>query len=406
MKFVPAKCTQCGAELKVDKSKEAAICEHCGTPFIVEKAISNYSTYISANSISIEGQDTAANLAESAQKFIDSNDFMSAEDFVKRLEEKYISDYRTYYYRILIITHSYDVHYYYNKYGTMFDVIDSLYNKAKTLAPENCAIDIEKEYINFVNLVNEIKHKKEEEENQKKLEAEEERKRFEALQKAEASKQAEIQKQERAKRLAYWKKNYKKYLVATFAIILFFIIIYNIFEVQIQTFIVNYYINNNKYENAVEKAEKIDKETYYEAMYQWGLHLETIDLTLAKEKYEEINKQYSKANERLEIVEPYSEYAGKYYEEGNMVVVNITMKFLSGEPYYDVEVLKDSICGLEGATAKNKKFNETSKLSTSKSDDSYANLSIKDNKTVSMCYTVDLGQWGVDTTYKPILSQK
>ena len=42
MKFVPAKCTQCGAELKVDRSKEAAICEHCGTPFIVEKAISNY----------------------------------------------------------------------------------------------------------------------------------------------------------------------------------------------------------------------------------------------------------------------------------------------------------------------------------------------------------------------------
>ena len=42
MAFVPAKCTSCGASLTVDNSKDAAICEFCGTPFIVEKAINNY----------------------------------------------------------------------------------------------------------------------------------------------------------------------------------------------------------------------------------------------------------------------------------------------------------------------------------------------------------------------------
>lgn len=44
MKFVPARCTQCGAELSVDPSTEAAVCVYCNTPFIVEKAINNYIT--------------------------------------------------------------------------------------------------------------------------------------------------------------------------------------------------------------------------------------------------------------------------------------------------------------------------------------------------------------------------
>lgn len=41
MPLVAAKCTSCGAPLTVDNSKEAAICQFCGTPFILEKAIAN-----------------------------------------------------------------------------------------------------------------------------------------------------------------------------------------------------------------------------------------------------------------------------------------------------------------------------------------------------------------------------
>jgi hypothetical protein len=37
-----AKCTNCGANIKVDPTKEAAVCEYCGSAFIVEKAINNY----------------------------------------------------------------------------------------------------------------------------------------------------------------------------------------------------------------------------------------------------------------------------------------------------------------------------------------------------------------------------
>ena len=42
-RLVPAVCTQCGASLEVDPSQEAAVCRYCNTPFIVEKAIQNYS---------------------------------------------------------------------------------------------------------------------------------------------------------------------------------------------------------------------------------------------------------------------------------------------------------------------------------------------------------------------------
>ena len=42
MPFVNAKCTNCGAGLEVDSTKEAAICNYCGAAYIVEKAINNY----------------------------------------------------------------------------------------------------------------------------------------------------------------------------------------------------------------------------------------------------------------------------------------------------------------------------------------------------------------------------
>ena len=44
MPLVQAKCTNCGANLEVDNTKDAAVCPSCGTPFIVEKAINNYNT--------------------------------------------------------------------------------------------------------------------------------------------------------------------------------------------------------------------------------------------------------------------------------------------------------------------------------------------------------------------------
>ena len=45
MGLVAAKCTQCGANIEVDASKEAGVCSHCGTAFITEKVINNYTIH-------------------------------------------------------------------------------------------------------------------------------------------------------------------------------------------------------------------------------------------------------------------------------------------------------------------------------------------------------------------------
>lgn len=49
MGFVAAKCTECGANIEVDDTKEAGICKYCGTAFVTEKAINNYNTYVTNN---------------------------------------------------------------------------------------------------------------------------------------------------------------------------------------------------------------------------------------------------------------------------------------------------------------------------------------------------------------------
>lgn len=55
MPLVPAKCPQCGANIEIDDSKDAGICEYCGTAFITEKAINNYYTtnHINANVVNV-----------------------------------------------------------------------------------------------------------------------------------------------------------------------------------------------------------------------------------------------------------------------------------------------------------------------------------------------------------------
>lgn len=49
MPLVPAKCTQCGANITIDDSFETGVCQFCKTTFISEKVINNNHTYITNN---------------------------------------------------------------------------------------------------------------------------------------------------------------------------------------------------------------------------------------------------------------------------------------------------------------------------------------------------------------------
>lgn len=69
LKMVPAICTQCGAKLEVDNSKDAAICPYCNTPFIVEKAINKYNTEYHIEHADIHVESFGASVANTIKNY-------------------------------------------------------------------------------------------------------------------------------------------------------------------------------------------------------------------------------------------------------------------------------------------------------------------------------------------------
>ena len=67
MSLVEAKCTNCGSILKVDNEKEAAICEFCGSAFIVEKAI-NYNSIV-ANVVNIYNSNESIDIKPTKKEY-------------------------------------------------------------------------------------------------------------------------------------------------------------------------------------------------------------------------------------------------------------------------------------------------------------------------------------------------
>lgn len=88
MAMIPAKCTQCGANIQVDDTKEAGICESCGTAFITEKAINNYNVTNNINvanaTINITGGDID-NLLIRAQQYEENGDYDTAKEYYNRI---------------------------------------------------------------------------------------------------------------------------------------------------------------------------------------------------------------------------------------------------------------------------------------------------------------------------------
>lgn len=72
MALKPAICTQCGANIEVDDSKEAGICKYCGTAFITEKVIANYN------------YTTVHNITNNVTKIVTGKNGDDGEDFFNR----------------------------------------------------------------------------------------------------------------------------------------------------------------------------------------------------------------------------------------------------------------------------------------------------------------------------------
>lgn len=101
MPFVPAICTQCGSKLRVDSSKEAAICPYCRTPFVTETAINNYNTnyttnveHLHADVVNLNDDKSIDNRVRAGETFIKLNDYAAAERIFKELTVECPYDYR------------------------------------------------------------------------------------------------------------------------------------------------------------------------------------------------------------------------------------------------------------------------------------------------------------------------
>ena len=103
MPLVNAKCTNCGGALKVDDTKEAAICEYCGSPFIVEKAINNYNYHITNNItaqnviIAGKGEMEKERLLQNAKTQLGFNEITSARAIFVQVTNDYPDEFRGWY---------------------------------------------------------------------------------------------------------------------------------------------------------------------------------------------------------------------------------------------------------------------------------------------------------------------
>ena len=115
MPLVPAKCPQCGAQLKINSEQDAAICEYCNTPFIVDKAITNFNI---------------TNNFEGANITITTSDVTSAEKLLvlakQALQDKnYINAYN-YYNEVLLREPENIEAYFYSHYCGIYSNLDNM----------------------------------------------------------------------------------------------------------------------------------------------------------------------------------------------------------------------------------------------------------------------------------------
>lgn len=102
MALVAAKCTQCGANINVDDTRDAGICEFCGTPFVTEKVINNNYTvnvnnFAGAN-VTIDNSIDLAKSYEAARRFRKDCNFSEALRYYDMILQEDPSSWEAYFY--------------------------------------------------------------------------------------------------------------------------------------------------------------------------------------------------------------------------------------------------------------------------------------------------------------------
>lgn len=100
MALKPAICTQCGGQIEVDDSKEAGICQFCGTAFITEKVIHQYVTQnnFAGATINIQGGVEDENLYMLARRAVEQNNVADILKYYGQLLERNPNDWEAVFY--------------------------------------------------------------------------------------------------------------------------------------------------------------------------------------------------------------------------------------------------------------------------------------------------------------------
>lgn len=101
MQLVPALCTQCKGELKVDPEKKTAVCLYCKTTFLTEEAINYYNMtvvnnigYMHADVLNMSDEKSIDNRVKAAETFLKFGEYIKAEEGFSDLTNECPYDYR------------------------------------------------------------------------------------------------------------------------------------------------------------------------------------------------------------------------------------------------------------------------------------------------------------------------
>ena len=110
MALTAAICPACGAQLQLDEKQTKGFCQYCGSQIIVQEVIKKVTI---ENSVRVEGISNLESELSNVSAYIKLGKFDEAREVLRRLTEKYTSDFRPWWEQAKI---TYDVSNYYSKY--------------------------------------------------------------------------------------------------------------------------------------------------------------------------------------------------------------------------------------------------------------------------------------------------
>lgn len=154
MSLIPAICTQCGAKLEIDTNVKTSKCPFCGTSFLVEQAVNNYSVNnkISSDVVNICMQNnTADSMYNTCLTCCKVGEYSAMEHILTEFQNEYPTDYRVYYIQLLRVTDCFkrfdsDI----KNNQNIENKANSLMNKIKKFASATEIQTINTEYNNYI----------------------------------------------------------------------------------------------------------------------------------------------------------------------------------------------------------------------------------------------------------------